>query len=463
VLIRRRRSHLHFILAIASIACASAESLAASCDVNLASSLFVPITGPLGGVVVDDSCEHVYLTNTGLNRVEVFSLQTLTLQTPIQVGSSPAGLAITPDGSLLYVANSGGNNISVVDVAHGVELRKISVPSNFSNDRPYSIAIANNGLALFSTTFAGSGFGARVMQLRLTTDQVMQRTDFWYTGTTTEETTLKASGDRSTIGIVAGDISSGPVFRYSAETDAFSLEKDLAAFISDVSLDATGSTLLVTPGAYVLDADLSLSGTIQVDVGWGGNAVDPNGLVGYRSVAARLDVLNLSTFLKMGELPLGDSVNDAYVFNPIGRIGISDDGTLLAVMTDHGFSIVRSGWACGPDGTPCNDLDTCTTNDACSAGLCVGVAVNCDDGDPCTADRCDAVSRCASQSGNMDESGFSAARIDGRDAVVLADAWNSCPDDPAYNPAANLDQVGCVDLIDFHLFMTTFGRSCAAE
>jgi hypothetical protein len=53
----------------------------------------------------------------------------------------------------------------------------------------------------------------------------------------------------------------------------------------------------------------------------------------------------------------------------------------------------------------------------------------------------------------------------GRDLVVLADAWNSCPGDPRYNAAANLDGVptlpdACVDTTDFHLFMTTFGSSC---
>jgi hypothetical protein len=61
---------------------------------------------------------------------------------------------------------------------------------------------------------------------------------------------------------------------------------------------------------------------------------------------------------------------------------------------------------------------------------------------------------------NLDESGFSAGRVDGRDLVILADAWNSCPGDPAYNAGANLDGLACVDLTDFHLFMTTFGQSC---
>jgi YVTN family beta-propeller protein len=319
----------------------AASPQAASCSVTFAPPLFTALAGTLGGIVIDKACQHVYLTNTTQNRVEDFSLQSLTLNAPIQVGSLPVGLDLTPDGSLLYVANSGGNNISVVDLAQRVELRKITIPSSTTaNDTPYSIAIASNGLALFSTTFSGSGFGARMMQLNLATDQVAQRTDFYFFGSTTERTLLNASGDRTVVGIVAGDISSGPVFRYGAGTNTFSGPKNLNSFISGVSLDRTGSTLMVTPGTYVLDAALNLSGTIPGS-GWGGSAADPTGSVGYRSVASRVDILNLRTFLKTGELPLGDSVDFAYFTNFVGHMDLSADGRLLAVITDHGFALVR--------------------------------------------------------------------------------------------------------------------------
>jgi hypothetical protein len=355
MLIANRIQRLLLILTTVIVAfwCGSgiATAQAAPCNLTFTSPLVVPITGLLGDVIIDDACEYVYLTNTSQNRVEIFSLQTLTLQTPIQVGSQPVGLDITPDGTLMYVANAGGNNISVVDLAQRVELRKINILSGFLNDTPYSIAIASNGLALFSTTFAGSGFGARMMQLDLATEQVTQRTDFWFSGATTERTHLSHSGDRSTIGIVAGDISSGPVFKYSVSTNTFSPEKALNAFISDVSLDMTGSTFLVTPGAYVLDAALNLSGTIPLGLGWGGNAVDPAGRIGYRSIASRIDVLDLSAFLKTGELPLGDSVDQGYFVNFVGHMDISAEGSLLAVITDHGFSLVRTGAAPTMDAT----------------------------------------------------------------------------------------------------------------
>jgi hypothetical protein len=115
---------------------------------------------------------------------------------------------------------------------------------------------------------------------------------------------------------------------------------------------------------------------------------------------------------------------------------------------------------------PCDDHDACTIADACAAGVCVGGApVVCDDFETCTADACDPILQCLSSNVNFDASGFSAARVDGRDLAVFAAAWNACPTDPPpsrYNPAADLDnRATCINLDDFHLFMSSFGRDCS--
>jgi DNA-binding beta-propeller fold protein YncE len=141
-----------------------------------ASPVYVPVAATtFGDVAIDPGCQYVYLTNTTLNRLEIYSLQTLSFEAPISVGAQPAGLDITPDGSLVYVANSGGNNISVVSLAQRIELRKITVPNDGSNFSPLSIAIANNGRALFSTS---NGGGGSLRELILATDLVSTRADF---------------------------------------------------------------------------------------------------------------------------------------------------------------------------------------------------------------------------------------------------------------------------------------------
>jgi len=317
--------------------------IAANCLTNFTSPLVIPIVGELRDVLIDDSCKYVYVTNKSENRVEVFSLRTGKLVTPIAVGSQPSGLDTSPDGKTLYVANSGGNNISVVNLASGIETSKFFVPGDFSNDTPFSLAVANNGIVLFSTTFSGSGFGGRMMQLDPSTKAVTQRTDFWYWGTNTEVTFLKASGDRSTIGIVAGDISSGPVFKYLSASDTFTPEKDLDSFISNIALDFSGSVMLVNPGTFVLDSNLNMTGSIPG--GSFGVAVQPSGTIGYQVGSSRIDVLNLAKFTKIGSLDTGDTVGTADLLgfgSGVGRMAISRDGQLLAVITDHGLSVVKT-------------------------------------------------------------------------------------------------------------------------
>jgi uncharacterized protein (TIGR03437 family) len=57
----------------------------------------------------------LYIANPGLNRVEVFDIKTQKLLAPIKVGQLPVSMVLTSDGATLYVANSGGETISVVD------------------------------------------------------------------------------------------------------------------------------------------------------------------------------------------------------------------------------------------------------------------------------------------------------------------------------------------------------------
>ncbi len=67
---------------------------------------------------------------------------------------------------------------------------------------------------------------------------------------------------------------------------------------------------------------------------------------------------------------------------PVRDIQVIQDCRIDALCTDQ------------PDGSACDDGDVCTVNDACSAGVCVGVPLNCDDDNPCTDDACNASGGC---------------------------------------------------------------------
>ena len=59
-------------------------------------------------MVLDQPRNRIYISNSGFNRIEIFDTKKLQFLAPIAVGQLPRALAMTPDGSTLYVGNSGG-------------------------------------------------------------------------------------------------------------------------------------------------------------------------------------------------------------------------------------------------------------------------------------------------------------------------------------------------------------------
>jgi YVTN family beta-propeller protein len=77
----------------------------------------VTATIPVGdfpfGVAVTPDGSKVYVTNS--NSVSVIATPTNTVTATIPVGG--LGVAVTPDGSKVYVANHGSNSVSVINTA----------------------------------------------------------------------------------------------------------------------------------------------------------------------------------------------------------------------------------------------------------------------------------------------------------------------------------------------------------
>jgi len=317
----------------------------AACPASITASLNVFVSGQLSDLFFDNQCQYLYATNKTQNRIEVFSLQTRTLGTPITVGSQPTSIDASPDGQTLYVANSGENDISLVSVAQRVELRKRNIPFGPLHETPYSIAVAQNGTVLIGTTFTGTaapgsgydGYGNYVLQYNPATGPLTDTVVPRLTGPTGGTTVVKASGDRSVIGIAVGDNSFGTVDRYISASDTVGANNALEAYISSIALDQTGAVSLVNSGGYVLNASLNLSG--RISSAGGAVAVDPSGATGYAVGNDAIDVLNLASFLKISTLtaPGADSA-----------ITISPDGTLLAVATSNGFEVIVAPQSVAP-------------------------------------------------------------------------------------------------------------------
>lgn len=288
--------------------------------------------GGLVDAVIAPSSTTAYITNSSLNEVEVLNLRTGAYGKPIDVGSQPAGIDITPDGTTLYVCDSGGQAISVVSVATGKVLRTITTPAGFDSERAYSIAVANNGHAVFTTTFYGSGFGAHVYDLTLSNDAITVLTGGGIGGQVTEATPVVRSADRSTIAGILGDDSGGPYFVYHA-SDGSVTGGSLNGFFTWPALSGSGSTLLVDAGTVVVNtATNSMTGTITG--GGYGVALNSSGTTGYRQDGTAIGVLTISRFLETSTIP------EPSVSSP-GVVVMAPNNGYLVALSGSGATIVR--------------------------------------------------------------------------------------------------------------------------
>ncbi len=124
----------------------------------LVSAITSGFTNPYGVAATPDGTE-VWVTNSGTNTVSVISTATNTIITPtgIVVGIYPHGIAITPDGTTAYVANTGPNTgpggsetVSVVDVASQAVTETITV-----GEAPQVVTVTPDGSLAFVTCADG--------------------------------------------------------------------------------------------------------------------------------------------------------------------------------------------------------------------------------------------------------------------------------------------------------------------
>lgn len=107
-----------------------------------------------GDVIADlvSDGERVFLSNLSRNRLEVVRVGELNISGTVSVGSRPWGLAFNRDNSRLYVANSGGTNISVVSPSALTETRRILTPNVKVFDVSYEARTYPNPAAASDST-----------------------------------------------------------------------------------------------------------------------------------------------------------------------------------------------------------------------------------------------------------------------------------------------------------------------
>jgi hypothetical protein len=119
----------------------SADSLAKRDQIVYAYGLTFGLpAGAVGGdIAVDTLRSTVYVSNTKDNKLEAFAYSsTLTSLPSVSVGSFPWGMAIDNSGSVLFVANSGGTNVSRVNLISRLEEGRVKTANEVVYDIQFS-------------------------------------------------------------------------------------------------------------------------------------------------------------------------------------------------------------------------------------------------------------------------------------------------------------------------------------
>src|SRR3989475_3015910 len=115
---------------------------------------FGTVTPALGAadLVFDQARGRLYLINSNLNRVQVYSIATHSFLASISTSTQPLAGAMSPDGRFLYVTCSAQAWLNGIDLDRSTVIRRVSLPAS-----PEGVAVGADGKALITTIGTGQG------------------------------------------------------------------------------------------------------------------------------------------------------------------------------------------------------------------------------------------------------------------------------------------------------------------
>ena len=121
------------------------------------------------GIAVNPSGSRVYVAHWYTHNVLAIDTATNSVVADIDVGGNPNGVAVHPDGSKIYVTNYFGPNVAVIDASSNVIVANISLNVGVEVDYAMTIALNPSGTRAYVTQL----FSNTVAVIDTTTNQVL--------------------------------------------------------------------------------------------------------------------------------------------------------------------------------------------------------------------------------------------------------------------------------------------------
>ena len=262
------------------------------------------------------SCS-VYVANTSGNSVSVIDAATNTVTATIPLGAGPGGVAVSRSGSV-YVANWSGNSVWVIDAATNAVTATVPVgasPSGVAVSRSGSVYVANNG-------------GNTVSVIDVATNSVTATIPV---GGGPGDVAASAWGSVYVVNAITNDLSV-----IDSVTNSVSGTIEVVAGVGNV---ATSLSSIYVANNFakvsVIDQALGMfTATIEVGSLPGGLAVSPSGSVYVADTGGdRVSVIDGSTNSVTATIGVGNSPKDVAV-TPSGTVYVTNGASNTVSVID---------------------------------------------------------------------------------------------------------------------------------
>ncbi|MCL5743666.1 MAG: hypothetical protein M1541_07035 [Acidobacteria bacterium] len=251
----------------------------------------------LQDAIADEARDRVYVTNSGYNRIEVFDRLRQRFLTPIEVGQLPHQMALGGDGRTLYVANTGGESISVVDlklgkVIGGIQFSPIPRSGTASPITPQAIAMSAFGLQAVMSD--GSQWEAVNNQLTVRPADSVTPVKFSTTTQTGPPRMIATPGGLSIMTMAAN----GTTYLYDGLSDAYTVSN--RPYTTQTTVQGYYGPLAAGPqGTYFLMNGFILNSALSAMGGSDSPSSTQAGPLASRRNIAAVAAIDGNTFLRL--------------------------------------------------------------------------------------------------------------------------------------------------------------------
>ena len=269
------------------------------------------------------------------------------------VGSRPQGIAVSPDGKYLYVANYGDNTVSVIDTATNSVITTVTVGTAFPCDGecgPYGLTVAPDGSRVYMTD---SGFqpafnadGSIAYYFPETTVSVIDTATYTVTNTIDVgqgpvSVAVSPDGKRVYVGYP-----SGPTPVTVIDTDTNTVISQTPNLMGSLALAVSpdGKHVYVRGLDYISVIDTTTNTVDYVGSrpgGTGGIATSPDGtrlyVTSQNRTGSSLSVLNAADGAVIATIPLSTPSDDG---QPWQGVAVSPDGKRVYVADPSTDSVL---------------------------------------------------------------------------------------------------------------------------